>query len=302
MNVSRGTHDTDMKKDGDNMDYWRIILLGDCVGKTALIERDWNPTIEEIYQKELMVDSCASFIEIIDTSGAEEYTSFREQWSRKAQGFIFVYSITSRNSFEQVPEYYRSMRRVIGDVDVPFILVGNKSDLKYDRQVSWNEGAALSDHLGCVFFEASAKSGENIDLIFFNLIRGLRGSALVIPEKARIHRENARVMRLQNEIDYIYSELRKTAYGQTVQAMFHKASNEQSQILEPLLAQADSEDLKPEEKEKLEEMIREEYILCLREFRGYFAEVKAMGIKVGPYIREFYGLPEPTKRKRFRFF
>ncbi|KAJ3572436.1 hypothetical protein NP233_g3086 [Leucocoprinus birnbaumii] len=282
-------HGINLRTDVKDMDHWRIATLGDCAGKSALVQREFDPTIEDITRKELVVDNRASCIEIIDTSGAGEYATLREQAIR-AQGLILVYSITSRDTFERIEEYYRSMRRVTKDAGVPFLLVGNKSDLIYERRVTWDEGAALSDRLGCKFFETSAKSGENVDFIFSEAIRSLRAASPSV-----VHQSALRVMRLQKEIDGIYSELRKTAYGQTVQAKLYEASNEQNQILGPLLAQANSKDLERGEKEELEERIKDEYILCLREFRGYFAEVKAMGIQIGPHIREFYGFPEPER-------
>ncbi|KAJ3575360.1 hypothetical protein NP233_g1169 [Leucocoprinus birnbaumii] len=222
----------------------------------------------------------------------EEYATLREQWIRETQGIIFVYSTAHRITFERL-EYFRyPMLKVTRGANVPFVLVGTKADKEHDRQVSRDEGAALARTFGCSFFEASAKSGKNIDVIFSNIIRSLRTGTPALLEGAPVISESVRVERLQREIGDIYSQLRKTAYGQTVQGMFHKASDEQSRILGPLLAQADNEDLKPEEKEELEEKIQDEYILCLREFRGYFAEVKAMGIKVGPYIRDFYDQEE----------
>ncbi|KAJ3567808.1 hypothetical protein NP233_g6126 [Leucocoprinus birnbaumii] len=244
--------------------------------------QEYGPTIDDVYEKVLEADDRASFIMIRDTSGRKEYTALQKRWISDADGIIFVYSIADRITFERLEHFCYSMCKVARRSNLLFVLVGTKSDKEGDRQVSRDEGAAFANLIGChSFFEASAKSGENIDLIFSSIIRSLRTCR--------------RTHQLQKEIDAIYSELSKTAYGQTVQAMFHKARSEQSRILRPLLVQAGNEDLKPEEKEELEEKIKDEYILCLREFRGYFAEVKAMGIHVGPHIRDFYGFPEPVR-------
>ncbi|KAF5354256.1 hypothetical protein D9756_006905 [Leucocoprinus leucothites] len=117
-------------------------------------------------------------------------------------------------------------------------------------------------------------------------------------EERKKAEEDSRVIYLQNELGELYAELDKTEYGRGIRAKFWRADDDQKRILEPLLAQADKEGLKPTEKERLERMIEEEYILCLREFRGHFAEVRAMGIVVGYNLREFYGLSEPMKKKK----
>jgi GTPase KRas protein len=57
-----------------------------------------------------------------------------------------------------------------------FMLVGNQSDKKMHREVSMREGAALPRSFGCEFLETSAKTKDNIDLLFINLIRTLRNA------------------------------------------------------------------------------------------------------------------------------
>jgi GTPase KRas protein len=60
----------------------------------------------------------------------------REQYMRTGEGFLLVYSITSRNSFEEISTFYQQILRV-KDKDVfPIILVANKCDLEHERQVS----------------------------------------------------------------------------------------------------------------------------------------------------------------------
>ncbi|KAF5354253.1 hypothetical protein D9756_006907 [Leucocoprinus leucothites] len=120
-------------------------------------------------------------------------------------------------------------------------------------------------------------------------------------EERKRAKEDRRVGLLQRELRELYVELDKSEYGKGVQAKFRRADDVQKRIMEPLLALVDKEGLEPKEKDKLERLINEEYLLCLREFRGHFAEVRAMGIEVGYNLREFYGLREP-KKKRFGLF
>ncbi|KAF5354008.1 hypothetical protein D9756_006914 [Leucocoprinus leucothites] len=118
-------------------------------------------------------------------------------------------------------------------------------------------------------------------------------------EEAKKDEEEGRVRRLQEELDELYAQLNKTEYGRGVRAKFRRADDDKKRIMEPLLAQLNNEALEPEEKEKLEIVIKEEYVLCLREFQGHFAEVRAMRIEVGPTLSKFYGLYQPTSRFQY---
>ncbi|KAF7371528.1 Ras protein [Mycena venus] len=156
------------------MDQWRVAVLGDGgVGKTALAVQTYDPTIEDAYCKQFVVDDHMCFVEVIDTAGQEEYATLRDQWVREGQGFILVYSITSRSTFDRLEVFHQSVRRAKRGNPI-FLLVGNKCDRLLDREVSREEGAALSWQFGCDFFETSAKTGLNVERVFTALVRALR--------------------------------------------------------------------------------------------------------------------------------
>ena len=90
-----------------------------------------------------------------------------------SQGFILVYSVTSRLSFNYLEAIYQSVRR-IKEGNPVFMLVGNKCDRTRDREVSKVDGAALARQYGCDFIETSAKTTQNVERLFINLIRSLR--------------------------------------------------------------------------------------------------------------------------------
>ena len=90
-----------------------------------------------------------------------------------AQGIILVYSVTSRSSFERIENFYQSMRKIKGDNPI-FMLVGNQCDLTHERQVSKADGAALARRYGCDFIETSAKTTQNVERLFINVVRSLR--------------------------------------------------------------------------------------------------------------------------------
>jgi GTPase KRas len=59
----------------------------------------------------------------------------REQYMREGEGFILVYSITERESFDSIGAFHEQLLRVKEMSSVPIILVGNKCDLEYERRV-----------------------------------------------------------------------------------------------------------------------------------------------------------------------
>ena len=133
-------------------------------------------------------------LEVLDTAGQEEYTALRDQWIRDGEGFVLVYSITSRSSFSRIRRFHSQIQRVkesssagsptgggylsspmsaIGS-HAPVMLVGNKSDRVTEREVSTQEGSALAKEMGCDFVEASAKQCINVEKAFYEVVRSLR--------------------------------------------------------------------------------------------------------------------------------
>lgn len=92
---------------------------------------------------------------------------------REGQGFILVYSIASRQTFERLEVFRQLMLRVKRNKPI-FVLVGNKCDRTYDREVSREEGLAMARSFGCEFLETSAKTAHNVERLFMNLVRALR--------------------------------------------------------------------------------------------------------------------------------
>ena len=138
-------------------------------------------------------------LEVLDTAGQDEYIALRDQWIRDGEGFVLVYSITSRSSFTRIQKFYHQIQRVKESTSAgsptgggylgsplsspvmggstgpaPVMLVGNKSDRVTEREVSTQEGSALAKELGCDFVEASAKNCINVERAFYDVVRTLR--------------------------------------------------------------------------------------------------------------------------------
>ena len=98
-------------------------------------------------------------LDVLDTAGEEEYSTVQRQYMRASHGFLLVYSITRRQSFDELARYFEQIQRVKDVEYFPGVLIGNKIDLETERQVSFEEGQQLAERLELAFFETSAKSG-----------------------------------------------------------------------------------------------------------------------------------------------
>lgn len=88
------------------------------------------------YRKQCVIDDEVALLDVLDTAGQEEYSAMREQYMRTGEGFLLVYSITSRQSFEEIMTFQQQILRVKDKDYFPIIVVGNKCDLESERQVS----------------------------------------------------------------------------------------------------------------------------------------------------------------------
>ena len=104
----------------------------------------------------------------------------RDQYMRTGQGFLLIYSITSKGTFDEAKTFYDQILRVKDSDYIPLILCGNKCDLENERQVSRVEGEDLAKSFKAPFFEASAKNRLNVDELFFNLVKEIRKYNLTI--------------------------------------------------------------------------------------------------------------------------
>ena len=86
----------------------QVVLGSGGVGKSALTFRlitdsfvtGYDPTIEDDYRKSISIDGQLERLDILDTAGQEEYNSMRDMWYQSGEGFLLVYSITNRSTFE----------------------------------------------------------------------------------------------------------------------------------------------------------------------------------------------------------
>ena len=156
---------------------FKLVLIGDSgVGKTNILSRYINNEFSLATQSTVGVEFGSKIIkkndkliklQIWDTAGQERYKSITSAYYKGSKGAFVVYDISRNATFENVDKWIGELK-ANGSEDVLIMLVGNKSDLEDKRQVSKEEGQDLADKYGIQFYETSAKTGDNVDAIFYN--------------------------------------------------------------------------------------------------------------------------------------
>ncbi|CAH0678169.1 unnamed protein product [Spodoptera exigua] len=162
--------------------YKLVVVGGGGVGKSAITIQfiqsyfvtDYDPTIEDSYTKQCVIDDVPAKLDILDTAGQEEFSAMREQYMRSGEGFLLVFSVADHASFDELYKFHKQILRVKDRDEFPMLLVGNKADLEHQRVVSLEEAQALSRQLKVPYIECSAKARMNVDQAFHELVRLVR--------------------------------------------------------------------------------------------------------------------------------
>jgi len=150
---------------------YKVSVLGSGgVGKTCIVLRltrskfdsEYVPTIQDFFEKNMVLNNESYTLNIIDTAGQDEMQSITDIAIKDAQAFVIVYSIKSVVSFNEAEKYYNKVIQFCGE-SPKVVLVGNMCDISIDeRGVSTEQGKALAKKWGAPFFETSAKNDINI--------------------------------------------------------------------------------------------------------------------------------------------
>lgn len=155
------------------------VIGSTSVGKSALTIRfiekkfspEYNPTISRTYRQKLAANGIDYHLTIIDTAGLEQNAQIPMQYIN-SHGFILVYSIADKQSFQIVCDIYKRLIDELNSVKVPLVLIGNKSDLNAQRKISYDAGLQLAQEMGsqAMFLETSALTGEKVEDVFVTLL------------------------------------------------------------------------------------------------------------------------------------
>ncbi|KAK4884274.1 hypothetical protein RN001_000545 [Aquatica leii] len=185
---------------------YKIVVLGDGgVGKSAVTLQfvshsflDYHdPTIEDSYQQQAVIDGEPALLDILDTAGQVEFTAMRDQYMRCGEGFLICYSVTDRHSFQEALEYRKLIQKVRASEDTPLVLIARQ--------------------FGCPFYETSAALRTYVDDAFHTLVREIRIKerkklGLPISGERKPHR-HSKWWRLRSIFALVFRRKRHTNYA-----------------------------------------------------------------------------------------
>ncbi|RNA23262.1 ras-related Ral-a [Brachionus plicatilis] len=173
--------------------FLKLTLVGDGgVGKSCLILQymyhdfveEYEPTKADAYRRTITLQGEDVQIDILDTAGQEDYPAVRDGYLKHGDGFLLVFDLTNRETFESIRNHRENVLRVkADDANLPIILIGNKSDLRQNRLISFEEANSLATQWNIPYIETSAKTRENVDRAFSEIF-------LKIKEIKQIRRQN----------------------------------------------------------------------------------------------------------------
>ncbi|KAL9271154.1 Ras-related protein [Drosera capensis] len=171
-------------ENGGSNDYsFKILLVVDSgVGKSCLllsfisndpvrdfVSHHWLNEVALV--KQLSIGGKRLKLTIWDTAGQERYGTLITSYYRGAHGIILVYDVSRRETFLNLSESWaKEVELYSTNEECIKILVGNKVDREEERCVTREEGVALAQEHNCLFFECSAKTRENVEQCFKELI------------------------------------------------------------------------------------------------------------------------------------
>jgi len=165
---------------------FKILLVGDSgVGKSSLLMRFTADQFEDHQVPTIGVDFKLKFftikegpsagkrikLTIWDTAGQERFRTLTSSYYRGAQGIIYAYDVTRRETFESLSSVWMPEVDLYSTVeDAVKMVVANKTDID-NREVSKDEGREFAKQHGCLFVETSAKFNVAVQQAFEELVQ-----------------------------------------------------------------------------------------------------------------------------------
>ncbi|EKE40348.1 Ras-likeGTP-binding protein YPT1, putative [Entamoeba nuttalli P19] len=156
-----------------------IVIVGDeGVGKMCLINqllygyfKDSNKSTN-CNTKNYYVDGKEVFLNVWNYNGKQQKSMMSRSYYEGCNAVIVVFDISDRTTYESVKGWLKDVG-YYAPKDIIKYLVGNKTDLAANRIVSSQEAQDLAKREGFEFIETSAKSNNNVDVLFQDLIKKL---------------------------------------------------------------------------------------------------------------------------------
>ena len=191
-------------------DRINCVIAGDSfVGKTNLLFRFVdNEYVNESLQtkgidkrlKDITLDGKEYKLDLYDTASQEEFRSAVDKFFKKSDCVFLVYEITNRKSFENISNWIKECKSNASE-NVLIVLIGNKCDLNEKRQVTTEEGKNLAKQYEISFYETSAKTGDNVQKAFTEILKNLSVKEIPkeVEEESNLRKKSYRLIKNENE-------------------------------------------------------------------------------------------------------
>ena len=162
------------------MSRQKIIFTGDtCVGKTSIINSIMGQKFTAEYEPSIGVDFFSKTIrykgkliklQIWDSAGQEKFRALIPNYIRGSSLIFLIFDVTKKESFQHLNEW---IDFIINIENGNIVIVGNKIDLKDNREVTKEEAEKFCKEVKYEYFEVSAKEGTNINNLLYSSIASL---------------------------------------------------------------------------------------------------------------------------------
>jgi small GTP-binding protein len=177
---------------------YKVLIIGNsCVGKTSILCRHVDGKFSEEVPGTIGVDYRSNAyirdgkrydLQVWDTAGQERFRNVTRAYYRDANAALLVFDLSDHASFENIPMWHSQLLEQSGRdrKELVIILIGNKSDLNHEVQLS--EIQVLASKLNIsTYIQTSAKKGDRVNEVFDQLLEKLitKGGPGFIPESLR---------------------------------------------------------------------------------------------------------------------
>ncbi|NXL50964.1 RAB17 protein, partial [Podilymbus podiceps] len=161
---------------------YKVVLLGNTsVGKSSLayryVKNDFKESLPTVgcsfFTQTINLEVATIKFEIWDTAGQEKYHSVCHLYYRGAHAALVIYDIANKETLNRAKLWLRDLEKEFLPDEIVIALVGNKTDLAAEREVTTEEGEEFARTKGLLFMETSAKSNHQVNDIFMAIAQEL---------------------------------------------------------------------------------------------------------------------------------
>ena len=162
--------------DSEEIRYKLIVIGDELLGKTAILNRFKNNQFNAIYEPTvglefqsipILIDDQSVNLLLYDVSGHQKFRSLIPLYASDVNIILLIYDISKNESFNNIDKWFSFLNN-INKNEVIYALVGNKSDLDYNRKVKSEEAEKYAKSHNFIFQEVSAMNGDGIQELFMN--------------------------------------------------------------------------------------------------------------------------------------